>query len=48
MVSGELGVLIHMGLQPRMDPRKIREASELLSKVQPDVLGSLSSSFRHP
>lgn len=42
VVSEELCVLMHSGLQPRMDPKEIREASELLSKVQPAVLGSLS------
>lgn len=42
VVSSELGVLMPSGSQPKMDPREIREESELLSKVQPAVLHSLS------
>lgn len=42
VVSSELGVLTPSGWQPKMDPREKREESELLSKVQPAVLRSLS------
>lgn len=42
MVISDLGVLMPSGLQPKMDPREIREESEHLSKVQPAVLRSPS------